>query len=120
MISISTVVGLSVYTCWRAINIYQKYVYEEYKMTYGNVWDILFSLLMGYWLIVSSSLFLIAKVLEGIAALGLGVYINMLPVSDKQLDYRGKVVNGYWGYVMTDLSICVFCFILAALGAANG
>ena len=111
--------SIIVYASWRAMNVYQTYLHNE-KMTAGNVWDIAFSLVMCYWLVIPSVLFLIAKVIDGLFALGLGVYLNMLVGPEKFLNKRDKVVNGYWGYAITDAAICISCFFMSIMGSING
>lgn len=118
MISFYTLGSTLLYVGWRLLNIHRKYQYEK-KLSYGNVWDIFFTLLMCYWLLIPTVLFLIAKLIDGIFALCLGVYINILPVADSQINHRDKIINGYWKYTITDLGICVVCFLIAILGAAN-
>ena len=111
--------SLVVYVSWRVLNAYQSYLYNE-KITLGNMWEIAFTIVMAYWLVLPSSLFLIAKVFDGLFALGLGIYLNMQVGPDKFLVMRDKVVNGYWGYAITDASICVACFFMSMMGSING
>ena len=117
--SFLTAGSLIVYSSWRAMNAYQSYKINE-KLTYGNIWEIAFSILMCYWLLIPSVLFLIAKVIDGLFALGLGIYLNMLAGPEKFLSQRDKVVNGYWGYAITDSAICIACFLISVLGSING
>lgn len=117
--SILTLGSLIIYAAWRTMNAYQSYHYNK-GMTLGNVWEICFSLLMCYWLITPSVLFLIAKIVDGLFALGLGIYLNMLAGPDKFLEQRNRVVNGYWGYAITDAAICVACFFISVMGSING
>ena len=86
----------------------------------GNVLSIFFSLLMCYWLIIPSVLFLVAKIIDGILALALGGYLYISPGPDSFAEDKGKVINGYWGYTLTDTVICFCCFILSVLGVPNG
>ena len=117
--SILTAGALIVYSSWRAMNAYQSYRINE-KFTYGNIWEICFSLLMCYWLVTPSVLFLFAKIIDGLFALGLGIYLNMLAGPEKFLSKRDKVVDGYWGYAITDSVICVTCFCMSVMGSING
>lgn len=117
--SLLTAGALIVYASWRSMNIYQSFLYHK-KMTYGIIWEICFSLLMCYWLTIPSVLFLIAKVIDGLFALGLGIYLNLLAGPDKFLSIRNKVVDGYWGYAITDSAICVACFFISVMGSING
>ena len=117
--SFLTACSLVVYASWRAMNAYQSYLYNK-KLTVGNVWEIIFSLLMCYWLVIPSVLFLIAKVIDGLFALGLGIYLNMMAGPEKFLAQRNKVVDGYWGYAITDAAICVACFFMSIIGNING
>ena len=117
--SLLTICSLVVYASWRAMNAYQSYLYNK-GFTWGNVWEILFSLLMCYWLVIPSVLFLIAKVIDGIFALGLGIYLNMMVGPEKFLKQRNKVVDGYWSYAITDAAICIACFFMSILGSVNG
>jgi len=117
--SLLTAGALIIYASWRAINAYQSYKYNN-KITYGNVWEILFSLLMCYWLVIPSVLFLFAKIIDGLFALGLGVYLNLLAGPDKFLEQRNKVVNGYWGYAIMDTAVCIACFGMSVIGSING
>ena len=117
--SFLTASALVVYASWRAMNAYQSYLHNK-KITPGNVWEIAFSLLMCYWLVIPSVLFLIAKVIDGLFALGLGIYLNMMVGPEKFLAQRNKVVDGYWGYAITDAAICVACFFMSILGSING
>ncbi len=117
--SLLTAGALIVYSSWRAMNAYQSYKIHE-KITYGNLWEIIFSLLMCYWLVVPSVLFLIAKVIDGLFALGLGIYLNMLAGPEQFLSVRDKIVDGYWGYAITDAAICVACFFISVMGSING
>jgi len=117
--SILTLGSLIIYAAWRTMNAYQSYQYNK-GMTLGNVWEICFSLLMCYWLITPSVLFLIAKIVDGLFALGLGIYLNMLAGPDKFLEQRNRVVNGYWGYAITEAGISVACFFISVMGSING
>ena len=117
--SLLTAGALIVYASWRAMNAYQSYQHNK-GMTVGNVWEIAFSLLMCFWLVTPSVLFLIAKVIDGLFALGLGIYLNMLAGPDKFLEQRNRIVNGYWGYAITDAAICVACFFISVMGSING
>ena len=117
--SLLAVCSLVIYASWRAINAYQSYLHNK-KITIGNAWEMAFSVLMCYWLIAPSVLFLIAKIIDGLFALGLGIYLNMLPGPGKFLAQRNKIVNGYWGYAITDAAICVACFFMSILGGING
>ena len=117
--SFLTAGALIVYASWRAMNAYQSYQHNK-GMTYGNVWEIAFSLLMCFWLVIPSVLFLIAKVIDGLFALGLGIYLNMLAGPDKFLEQRNRIVNGYWGCAITDAAICVACFFVSVMGSING
>ena len=110
--------ALIVYSSWRAMNIYQSYRINE-KITYGNLWEIIFSLLMCYWLVIPTVLFLIAKVIDGLFALCLGIYLNMLAGPEKFLLIRNKIVDGYWSYAITDAAICVACFFISFMGSIN-
>ena len=117
--SFLTAIALIVYASWRSMNAYQSYQHNK-GMTYGNVCEIAFSLLMCFWLVIPSVLFLIAKVIDGLFALVLGVYLNMLAGPDKFLEQRNRIVNGYWGYAITDAAICVACFFASVMGSING
>lgn len=112
-------IAILVYSVWRALNIQQDY-FKNNRMTLGNIWDILFSVLMCYWLSLPSILFLFAKIIDGIFALALGSYLFISPGPEEFKKDRGKVINGYWGYALTDLAICVLCFVLALIGVSNG
>ena len=117
--SLLTAGALVAYASWRAMNAYQSYQYNK-RMTLGNVWEIAFSILMCYWLVLPSVLFLIAKVIDGLFALGMGIYFNMLAGPDKFLAQRDKIVNSYWGYAITDTAVCIACFFISILGSING
>ena len=117
--SLLTAGALIVYASWRAMNAYQSYRINE-KFTYGNIWEICFSLLMCYWLIIPSVLFLIAKVIDGLFALGLGIYLNILTGPENFLSVRDRIVDGYWSYAITDAAICVACFFISFMGSING
>jgi hypothetical protein len=117
--SLLTAGSLIIYTSWRAANAYQSYKYNK-GITFGNIWEILFSLLMCYWLIIPSSLFLFAKIVDGLFALGLGIYLNMLVGPDRFLAQRNKVVNGYWSYAIMDTIVCIVCFGMSVIGSING
>ena len=117
--SLLTASGLIVYAAWRAMNAYQSYKIHE-KITYGNIWEILFSLLMCYWLVLPSVLFLIAKIIDGLFALILGIYLNMMAGPEKFLKKRDKIVDGYWGYAITDAAICIACFFISVMGSIDG
>ena len=110
--------SLAIYASWRAMNAYQSYQYNK-GLTLGNIWEIFFSILMCYWLIMPSVLFLVAKVIDGLFALGLGIYLNMMAGPEKFLAQRDKVVNGYWGYAITDAAICIACFFISVMGNIN-
>jgi hypothetical protein len=101
------------------MNAHQSYVINK-KITAGNVWEIFFSLLMCYWLILPSILFLVAKLIDGLFALGMGLYLNMLAGPEKFLMQRDRVVNGYWSYAITDAAICIACFFMSIMGSING
>jgi len=118
MISIYTLSSLLIYTGWKLLNIHQRFQYEK-SLSLSNCWDILFSMLMCYWLIVPSVLFLIAKLFNGIFALGLGLYISILPLADTHLKHKDKVIDNYWSYAITDLAVCIVCFFIAVLGVSN-
>ena len=111
--------ALIVYASWRTMNAYQSYQHNK-GMTIGNIWEICFSLLMCYWLIKTSILFLIAKLIDGFFALGLGIYLNMLSGPENFLEQRNRVVNGYWNYAITDSAICIACFFISIMGSING
>ena len=117
--SLLSACSLIVYASWRAMNAYQSYLHNK-KMTLGNYWEIGFSILMCYWLVIPSALFLIAKVIDGLFALGLGIYLNMLAGPEKFLSKRDKIVEGYWGYAITDAAICIACFFMSMLGSIYG
>ena len=117
--SLLTAGALIVYSSWRAMNAYQSYRLHG-GITLGNVWEICFSLLMCYWLIIPSVLFLIAKMIDGLFALGIGIYLNMLAGPAQFLAKRDKIVDGYWGYAITDAAICVACFFISVMGNING
>ena len=117
--SFLTIGALIVYASWRAMNVYQSYLHNK-KVTVGNVWEACFSIVMCYWLVFPSVLFLIAKVIDGLFALGLGIYLNMLAGPEKFLEQRNRVVNGYWGYAITDAAICIACFFISVMGSING
>tara|TARA_B100000700_G_C14769715_1_gene726155 strand:+ start:208 stop:564 length:357 start_codon:yes stop_codon:yes gene_type:complete len=117
--SLLTAGSLATYVAWRSMNAYQSYKING-KITYGNMWEIVFSILMSYWLIIPSVLFLIAKVIDGLFALALGGYLYIAPGPEEFIKDRGKVINGYWGYTITDMGICFACFILSLLGVLNG
>jgi hypothetical protein len=117
--SILTLGSVVVYASWRAMNAHQSYVINK-KITAGNVWEIFFSLLMCYWLILPSILFLVAKLIDGLFALGMGLYLNMLAGPEKFLMQRDRVVNGYWSYAITDAAICIACFFMSIMGSING
>ena len=117
--SLLTAGSLIIYTSWRAANAYQSYKHNK-GITFGNIWEILFSLLMCYWLIIPSSLFLFAKIVDGLFALGLGIYLNMLVGPDRFLAQRNKVVNGYWSYAIMDTIVCIVCFGMSVIGSING
>ena len=114
-----TVSALIVYVSWRVINIYHSYQYNK-KMTAGNIWGILFTLLMCFWLVLPSVLFLFAKLFDGIFALGIGVYANLQTGPDQFLVQRDKVVNNYWSYAITDSALCVACFFMSIMGNVYG
>ncbi len=111
--------ALIVYASWRSMNAYQSYLHNK-KMTIGNILEICFSFLMCYWLITPSALFLVAKIIDGLFALGLGLYLGMLDGPKKFLLHREKVVNGYWNYAITDAAICFICFFISVTGHING
>ena len=117
--SFLTAGSLIVYASWRAMNAYQSYQHNK-GMTLGNIWEVCFSILMCYWLIIPSVLFLIAKVIDGLFALVLGIYLNMQAGPEKFLVMRDKVVGGYWGYAITDTAICIACFFISIIGSING
>ena len=117
--SLLTAGALIVYVSWRAMNAYQSYQHNK-GMTAGNAWEIAFSLLMCYWLIIPSVLFLIAKVVDGLFALGLGIYLNMLAGPSSFLQKRDKIVDGYWGYAIMDTAVCIACFGMSFVGRLNG
>ena len=117
--SFLTASALVVYASWRSMNAYQSYQHNK-GMTYGNAWEIAFSLLMCFWLAIPSVLFLIAKVIDGLFALGLGIYLNMLAGPENFLEQRNRIVNGYWGYAITDVAICIACFFASVMGSING
>ena len=117
--SLLTASSLVVYASWRAMNAYQSYQHNK-GITLGNAWEILFSILMCYWLVIPSVLFLIAKVIDGLFALCLGIYLNMLAGPEKFLVQRNRVVDGYWGYAITDSAVCIACFFISILGSING
>ena len=31
-----------------------------------------------------------------------------------------NVINGYWGYAITDMTICFICFVISILGVNHG
>ena len=117
--SLLTASALAVYASWRSMNAYQSYRRNK-GMTRGNVWDIGFSVLMCYWLILPSVLFLIAKVVDGLIALGMGIYLNMQVGPEKFLSARDRIVDGYWGYAITDTALCIACFFVSILGSFDG
>jgi hypothetical protein len=114
-----TSIAILIYSVWRALNIQQDY-FKNNRMTLGTVWNILFSVFMCYWLLFPSILFLFAKIIEGIFALVLGSYLFVTPGPEDFKKDRGKVINNYWGYALTDMGICVLCFLLSLLGVSNG
>ena len=114
-----TIGSLTVYASWRAMNAYQSYLYHK-GLNAINIFEILFSLLMCYWLSIPSILFLIAKVIDGLTALGIGIYLNMQAGPEKFLIKRDKIVNGFWSYAITDTAICIACFFVAIMGSING
>ena len=111
--------SLIIYASWRAMNAHQSYRIHK-KITYGNLWEIIFSILMCYWLVIPSVLFLIAKVIDGLFALCLGIYLNLLAGPENFLSVRDKIVDSYWGYAITDAAICVACFFISFMGSING
>lgn len=112
-------ISLAIYSAWCALNIQQSYFFNK-KMTAGNFWNIFFSLLMCYWLTAASVLFLIIKAIDGIFALLLGGYLYVAPGPEEFKKDRGKVINGYWGYAITDMTICFICFVISILGVNHG
>ena len=111
--------SLAVYSAWRALNIQQSYFFNK-KMTIENIWSVLFSIVMCYWLVSPSVLFLIVKVIDGIFALLLGGYLYIAPGPDEFTKDRGRVINGYWGYAITDMTVCFICFVISILGVNHG
>lgn len=114
-------IALLVYSVWTTLNIQQSY-FKNNQMTLGNLWNIFFSLLMCYWLVTSSMLFLFAKVIDGLFALLLGVYLHAIPGAPESTENREKIIRNYWGYTLTDLVICFMCFVITLLeaGYLNG
>ena len=117
--SFLTTLSLVIYSSWRAMNVYESYRYNE-KMTLGNIWEIFYSLIMIIWLIKASYLFLVVKIFDGLFSLGVGLYISILDGPDSFLEKRNKVVNGYWGYTVTDILLCTSCYFMSFLGVING
>jgi hypothetical protein len=89
-------------------------------MTYGSILNILLSILMCYWLTISSILFLIIKIADGIFSLLLGGYLYIVPGPEEFIKDRGKVINGYLGYAIIDMIVCCVCFIMSVLGVSHG
>lgn len=108
-----------IYASWQSINIYHSYVTNK-KITRGNAFSIVWALLLSYLLIKPSVLFLFAKMFDGIFALGLGFYVNLISIPPELLNQRDKVINGYWGYTIVDLAICLLCFVISILGSVYG
>ncbi len=112
-------ISLMIYASWQSINIYHSYVTNK-KITRGNAFSIAWALLLSYLLIKPSVLFLFAKLFDGIFALGLGFYVNLISIPTELLNQRDKVINGYWGYTIVDLAICLLCFVISILGSIYG
>ena len=116
--SFLTAGALVTYASWRAMNAYQSYLYHK-GFNAINIFEILFSVLMCYWLSITSILFLIAKVIDGLTALGIGIYLNMQAGPENFLTKRDKIVNGFWSYAITDTAICIACFFIVIMGSIN-
>ena len=117
--SLLTLFSLIVYAAWRSMNIYQSFIHSK-RFTPSKAWEILFSFLMCYWLVMPSVMFLFAQAISGFFALALGIYLSMMAGPEKFLAQRDKIVNNYWSYAITDAIICVTCFLLSIAGNLNG
>lgn len=117
--TVLTMLGLAIYSTWKAINIYQGYLNHK-KLTPGLLWESLFGLLMCYWLSLPSTLFLFAKIIDAVFAVLLGAYLNLLTGTESFASTRDKAVKGFWRYTITDLTICIISFGLSMLGMIYG
>lgn len=114
-----TIAAVLIFSIWKSINIHHSY-FQNKKMTRGNIWNVCFSVLMCYWLITASALFLIAKIIDGLFALIVGGYLWVAPIPEELTKDRSKIINSYWGYALADIGICFGCFIFSLLGVSNG
>ena len=110
-------ISLMIYVCWRSVNIYENYR-RELKINFNVITQIISAFFMSYFLIKASIVFLIFVILHTIFALALGSFLYIIPGPEDFDKNRGKVIDGYWSYAITDTLICFACYILSIIGNA--
>lgn len=114
MTSINTVIGITGYSCWRIWIIKDRVDrLSKSNSQLATISEVCYTALMLYFLIISSTTFLIIALISIFVHVLFGMYVEVFKPEQKlREEYFKSLLEKFWSFLLIDTVITLGCFLL--------
>ena len=115
MITTNSLIAVVIYVCWRVLLTKDRSDKTDISKTPGviaTLIDLLYTLLMTYLLIVSSSTFILVAFLSLAIHCLFGFYVELFKPEQRLKEIHASLLEKFWNFLLLDTVITIGCFLI--------